>query len=257
MTYRHLLAPIALLQLLAAYLPTALEIAPSIAERATKDGIPPELPLGPFFAIWGVIFLAYIVFAIYALRHDTELSRRLAKPLALAGLGTALWMPLQQIVGNPVLDLLALLPIGWVTWLAAYRFDTMRGLGGSAIKWTADVLTGLLSGWLTVAIAISVPRAGRYLLGQGPTDSEWISLWSVLAVVSTATWVYKRYISRTIWYYTAAAWGLLGIVMNNWLRTDFGYFLWITLAFGLWLIYRRWATGALGSTTSYIAKKSQ
>ena len=200
MTYRRLLMPIAVLQLLSAYLPTALGIAPTIGERATADGIPPELPLGVFFSIWGVIFLAYIVFALYALRKETELTRRLSFPLALAGLGTAIWMPLQQIIGNPVLDLLTLLPIGWATWLAAYRFDTMRGLGGSSIKWTADVLTGLLSGWLTVAIAISVPRAARFLLGQGPTDSEWISLWSVLGVISTATWVYKRRISRTIWY---------------------------------------------------------
>lgn len=256
MIYRKSLLPIAGLQLLAAYLPTALNIAPSIGERATQEGIPPELPLGPFFAIWGLILLAYTIFAIYAFTRATELSRRLAKPLALAGLGTAFWMPLQQIVGNPILDLLAILPIGWVAWLAAYRFDTMRGLGGSAIKWTADVLTGLLSGWLTVATAISVPRAGRYMLGQGPTDSEWISLWSVLAVVSMATAVYKRYISRTLWYYWAAGWGLLGIIMNNWLRTDFGYFLWITLFFGLWLIYRRWATGALGSTSTYLAKQS-
>ena len=251
MTYRKLLLPVAALQLLAAYVPTALDLAPSIGERATAGGIPPELPLEPFFAIWGVIFLAFISFAIYALRRQTELTRRRSAPLVFAGLGTALWMPLQQIVANPLLDLIALLPIAWLAWLAAYRFDTMRGMGGSPIKWTADVLTGLLSGWLTVATAISVPRAGRFVLGQGPTDSEWISLWSVLAVISMATWVYKRRISRTIWYYYAAGWGLLGIVLNNWLRTDFGYFLWITLFFGLWLIYRRWATGATGSTASY------
>lgn len=254
MNDRKLLLPIAIVQLLSAYLPTALDIAPSIGERAIADGIPPELPLGIFFAIWGPIFLAYIGFAIYAWRNETELTRRLSRPLALVGLGTAIWMPVQQIIGNPVLDLLTLLPIGWAAWLAAHRFDTMRGLGGSIIKWTADVLTGLLSGWLTVAIAISVPRAGRYMLGQGPTDSEWISLWSVLGVISTATWVYKNRISRTIWYYVAAGWGLLGIVMNNWLRTDFGYFLWITLFFGLWLIYRRWSTGAIGSTSTYPAQ---
>ena len=85
MTYRKLLLPVAALQLLAAYVPTALELAPSIGERATADGIPPELPLGPFFAIWGVIFLAYISFAIYALRNETELTRRLSAPLAFSG----------------------------------------------------------------------------------------------------------------------------------------------------------------------------
>ena len=156
-------------------------------------------------------------------------------------------MPVQQTIGHPVLDLVLLIPIVWSTWTAAYRFDAMRGLGGSPIKWVADVLTGLLSGWLTVATAISVPKAGRHLLHQGPTDSEWISFWSVLAVISIATYVYKRRISRSHWYYWAAGWGLLGILLNNWLRTGFGYFGWITLFFGLWLVYRRYSRGAAGA----------
>lgn len=243
---RYALLPIAALQLLAAYLPRQLGF-PSIGVRAIEDGIPPELPLGIFFAIWGIIFLAYTSFGIYALRNDTELSRQLSAPLAYTGLLTAIWMPVQQIIGHPVLDLVLLAPIVCFTWIGAYRFDTMRGLGGSPIKWTADVLTGLLSGWLVVATAISVPKAGRYLLDQGPTDSEWISFWSVLAVISVATFYYKRLISRSHWYYWAAGWGLLGILLNNWLRTGFGYFGWITLFFGLWLVYRRYSRGAEGA----------
>ena len=243
---RFLLLPIAMLQLLAAYLPGTLG-APSIGERATADGIPPELPLSIFFAIWGVIFLAYLVFGVYALRNDTELSRRLSGPLVAGGVATAVWMVVQQMIGHPVLDFFLLGPLVWYSWLAAFRFDRMRGLGGSPIKWTSDVLTGLLSGWATVAVAISVPRAGRYVLNQGPTDSEWIAFWSVLLTISMATWVYKDHISRTYWYYWAAAWGLLGILLNNWLRTGFGYFGWITLFFGAWLIYRRLTTIAYGA----------
>ena len=243
---RFLILPIALLQLAAAYIPVQLGY-PSIGERATENGIPPELPPGIFFAIWGIIFLAYIAFGLYAVRHDTELSRRLSYPLLASGIATAVWMLMQQMVGNPVLDLLLLGPFVWFSWLAAYRFDTMRGLGGSAMKWTADVLTGLLSGWAVVAMAISVPRAMRYSLNQGPTDSEWIAFWSVLLTISIASWAYKDHISRTYWYYWAAGWGLLGILVNNWLRTGFGYFGWITLFFGTWLIYRRLTTIAYGA----------
>lgn len=243
---RYSLLPLAGLQLLAAYVPRLLDY-PSIGAQATRDGIPPELPLGPFFAIWGIIFIAYIVFGVYALLRDTELSRRLSGPLAACGLATALWMPTQQILGNPVVDLFLLAPVIYASWLAAYRFDAMRGMGGSSVKWTADLLTGLLSGWASVALAISVPRAARYALNQGPTDSEWIAFWSVLAVISTATFFYKRRISRTVWYYVAACWGLLGILLNNWLRTGFGYFGWITLFFGLWLVYRRLSRGANGA----------
>lgn len=244
--WRYTLLPIAALQLVAAYLPTALGY-PSIGVRAIENGIPPELPLGPFFAIWGIIFLTYIVFGFYALRNETALAQRLSYPLAVSGIVTAGWMPVQQVLGHPVIDLILLFPLIWFSWLAAFRFDQMRGLGGSPIKWTIDVLTGLLSGWACVAVAISVPRAGRYVLGQGPTDSEWIAFWSVLAVISVATYIYKRRISRSLWYYGAAGWGLLGILLNNWLRTGFGYFGWITLFFGLWLIYRRYSRGAAGA----------
>lgn len=245
---RFLILPVALLQLASTYVPEILGY-PSIGVSAIADGIPPELPLAPFFAIWGVIFVCFISFGLYALTYDTELSRRLSAPLVISGTVIAFWTPIQQIVGNPVLDFVLLGPLVWYSWLAAYRFDTMRGLGGSPIKWTADVLTGLLSGWVTVALAISVPRAGRYILNQGPTDSEWIAFWSVLVTLSAATWVYKDHISRTYWYYWAAAWGLLGIVLNNWLRTGFGYFGWITLLFGAWLIYRRATTVAYGAMT--------
>ncbi len=243
---RLFLLPIALIQLVAAYIPSMLGY-PSIGEQATADGIPPELPLDIFFAIWGVIFLTYIGFGIHALRNESELARRLSGPLAMCGIITALWMPIQQILAQPVLDLILLFPFLWFSWLAAFRFDEMRGLGGSPIKWTTDVLTGLLSGWAVVAVAISVPRAARHMLNQGPTDSEWIAFWSVLAVISTATYVYKRRISRTHWYYWAAAWGLLGILLNNAWRTDFGYFTWITFFFGAWLVYRRFSRGANGA----------
>lgn len=243
---RLFLLPIALVQPVAAYVPPMLG-APTMAERTTAAGFPPELPPGLFFSIWSLIFLAYLAFALYALRRDTELSRRLSGPLAICGATTALWMVSQQAIGQPVLDLLLLAPLVWFSWLAALRFDMMRGMGGSAIKWTADLLTGALSGWAVVALAISTPRAGRHMLGQGPTDSEWIAFWSALAVISIATSIYKRTISRTHWYYYAAGWGLLGILANNWSRTGFGYFGWITLIFALWLVYRRATRGANGS----------
>ena len=246
------LLPIALLLLAAAYLPTAMGY-PSIGEQATADGIPPELPLGVFFSIWGPIFIAYISFGFYALRSRTELARRLSGPLAMSGLICAGWMPIQQILGEPVIDLLLLLPLLWSSWLAAYRFDTMRGLGGSPIKWISDVLTGLLSGWTVVAVSISVPRAARHALDQGPTDSEWIAFWSVLSVISIATYFYKRHISQSLWYYWAAAWGLLGILLNNATRTDFGYFAWITFFFGVWLLFRRFTQGANGARRSAVS----
>ena len=243
---RFLILPIALLQLASAYIPNALGY-PDIGTRATQDGIPPELPLGPFFSIWGIIFLAYVTFGLYALRNDTELSRQLSPPLAASGVVTAFWMPSQQIIGNSLLDLILLLPLVYFSWRAAFRFDQMRGMGGSPIKWTSDVLTGLLAGWASVAVSISVPKAGRDLLDQGPTDSEWVAFHSVVVTVAALVYAFRRYVSQGLWFYGAVSWGLLGILLNNFLRTGYGYFGWITGTFALWLIFSRLRKGANGA----------
>ncbi|MEM7006853.1 MAG: hypothetical protein AAF498_13325 [Pseudomonadota bacterium] len=244
---RYLILPASLLQWLAGYVPRQLGLGESIGDRTVADGIPPELPPGYFFAIWGVIFLAYSAVGIYALRNSNELTRQLSAPLVAVGILNSIWILSAEFIGNPVLDFVLIVPPAIAAWAAAYRFDRMRGLGGSSIKWTADVLTGLLAGWLTVATAISVPRASRYLLDQGPTDAEWITLWSVLAVISIGSYIFKRRISRSWWFYIAGCWGLLGILVNNWTRTGFGYFGWIALFFGLWLVYRRLTQGANGA----------
>lgn len=250
---RYLILPAAVLQWLAGYIPRALDLGVSIGERTVEAGIPPELPPGYFFAIWGVIFLAYTAFGIYALRNDDELTQRLASPLVAVGLLNAFWILSAEFIGNPILDLVLIVPPAIAAWTAAYRFDQIRSEAQNLMYRVADILTGLLAGWLTVATAISVPRAGRYVLGQGPTDSEWIAFWSVIAVVSVGSFAFKRWISRTWWFYVAGCWGLLGIVVNNWTRTGFGYFGWITLIFAAWLIFRRLTRGANGtmpSTTS-------
>ncbi|MEO1474951.1 MAG: hypothetical protein AAFS13_01100 [Pseudomonadota bacterium] len=244
---RFFILPAALFQWLAGYVPRALNIGQSIGERTIADGIPPELPPGYFFAIWGVIFLAYTAFGIYALRHETELTRRLAAPLVAVGTLNGLWILSAEFIGNPLLDFALIIPPAIAAWMAAYRFDRMRGLGGSAIKWTADVLTGLLAGWLTVATAISVPRAGRYLFDQGPTDGEWIAIWAVVFVVAVGSYIFKRRISRSWWFYIAGCWGLAGIVVNNWTRTGFGYLGWVALIFAIVLVTRRLTRGANGA----------
>ena len=120
-------------------------------------------------------------------------------------------------------------------------------MGGSAIKWTADLLTGLLAGWATVAMAISLPRLARESFGQGPTDVEWFSIWTVVAFVSAAAWIFRIRVSQTLWFHAALGWGLVGVIVNNWTRTGFGYFGWIAMATGLWIIYRRFSRGARGA----------
>ncbi len=84
---RNALPIIAVGQFLAAGVNAWTGLGVSLGERAQISGVPPELPPGPFFSIWALIFGLYLVFAIYAAAKDEPAPRVLSSPLALAGLG--------------------------------------------------------------------------------------------------------------------------------------------------------------------------
>ena len=90
------LLPIAIVQLIVPALP-ALGIGDPIGDSASEAMMrAPETPLGPFFAIWGVIFLAYLGFAVWAQRSSQYVIRSITPPLAMAGLMSILWMLMRQ-----------------------------------------------------------------------------------------------------------------------------------------------------------------
>ena len=57
-----LLLAVAILQWLAPLLPLSGH-GRTIGAQAVEEGMPPELPPGVFFSIWGVIFTLYLIFA--------------------------------------------------------------------------------------------------------------------------------------------------------------------------------------------------
>ena len=154
-----------------------LGIGESIGSRAVAEGIPPELPIGIFFSIWSVIFLGFLGAAIWHWRAPTHVSEQIAMPLTLAGLGNVIWMISAQSLGWPWLDLLVLFPILYFAWIAAYRLDQTSTYDGTGRSILHGVTVGLLAGWLTVAVSISVPDFGRWVLDRGPSDAVWQSFW--------------------------------------------------------------------------------
>ena len=106
---------------------------------------------------------------------------------------------------------------------------------------------GLLAGWLTVAVSISVPDVGRALLGRGPSDAVWHSLWMALIPATGLAFVFANYVSRNFWYFIALGWGLLGIVVNNWSRLGTHALAIAAAIVGLYILFRRIRFGARGS----------
>lgn len=213
------LIPIAILQFLIPALP-GLGIGEPIGDRAVEGGIPPELPPGVFFAIWGVIFSAYLGFAGLATLRPGYRTERLVVPLALVGLGNILWMLSAQGIDSKWLNAVSLWPMLAIAWWGSFRLDRMGGFDGTAASLLICATVGLLAGWLTVAVGISLPPALRETLGLGASDRVWLSLWTVLVPATLLAGIYARFVSRGLFYYIALGWGLTGIVLNTWSRIE-------------------------------------
>ncbi|MEZ5999214.1 hypothetical protein [Hyphomonas sp.] len=236
-----------LLQPLSGVLAPVLGIGTPIGE-ATRGMAAPEQPLPAFFSIWSLIFGAYIAFAYTSWRHREPWMLRVGAPLAFAGAANIVWMLSAQLIESQPLDFLLLFPIAALSWTAAARFDRMRGMGGSVGKFIADAATGLLSGWILVAISISVPLLIRNLTSYGPTDFLWQMLWIFLATAALGSWTYARYISRSLWFFVAVAWGLIGVIANNWTATGMGWLAIMTGVSGILILGLRLSRGADGTT---------
>lgn len=240
------LIPIAIGQFLVPTLPS-LGFGKTNAERALNQGVPPELPLGVFFSIWGIIFLGYLVTAILANARPEHISERLAPPLALAGIGNIVWMLSSQLIGNVLLDFIILLPILFCIWEAAHRLDRSSGYDGTGRSILHGLTVGLFAGWLAVAVSISIPDVARWVLGRGVSDFIWQSLWMALVPAGLFAWLFASRVSKSLWFFVALAWGLIGIAMNNWYRLETHGLAILTLATGIFVIGRRLHRGARGS----------
>ncbi|MEM1037437.1 MAG: hypothetical protein AAGI14_11825 [Pseudomonadota bacterium] len=244
---RYALFPIAIAQFAAPALP-AMGFGETIGDRATGPGIPPELPLGVFFAIWGIIFTAYLGVAIVAIAKPNIVYDKVAGPLALAGIGNVIWMISAQSFGLSWLDFLLLWPILFVAWEAAYRLHKVGGFNGTGRRLLLCLVVGLLAGWLAVATSISAPEVLRDAFGRGPTDNPWQSLWTALVLAAILAYLFARYVSASLWFYVALSWGLLGIIMNNWTRTEMHALAIMTAVIGLIVIRLRLHLGSEGQT---------
>ena len=211
----RLLLFLAILQFATPALP-ALGLGQSVGSNVLENGVLPEVPPGIFFAIWGVIFTGFFLTSLrFAVAPGHE-SVRLTLPLSICALGNIVWMLNAQFYGSVVASAVILWPTVLASWLAAYRLDRMGGFNGTLTRLLACAATGLLAGWLTVATGISLPAVARLYAGWGPTDEVWLALWIALVPTASMALAFPAFISRSLWFYVALLWGLVGIIITNW-----------------------------------------
>lgn len=241
-----LMGAITLAQPLAGMLAPVFRIGRTMGERAGTGGIPPELPPGPFFFIWLVIFALYLPCTLAAwLAWDRPVVRRATPWLALTGLAGIAWMVSNQLIGWRVLDLALIVPVFALAVTALARALSPREGG-----WAGTVITatsGLLAGWLTMAVSISVAPVLREAMGWGGSDRVWAMAALTLIMAGGLIILVRRTAGRSLFYLAAIAWGLAGIVVNNFTRTGTGLIGWTVIGFAVIGAIALWSARGRGT----------
>lgn len=215
---------------------------------------PSDQPIRGAGNIWTLIAMLGLGFAWSAAqRSEAGWTRQILAPLLLAtvmllfyGLSflfTGADFALSAII-SVIFLIGAILPI----WRGAARMQSIRMMGGSPPKSLADALTGLLSGWLAVLVATTIPQIIRAYSNIGTTDFPWPLLWSALIPLFILTYIFTRFISNSLWYYAALIWGLGAIALNNWLITGTHWLGHIVAVLAIIILYLRLTRGAKGDT---------
>lgn len=212
-----LILALGFLQPLAGALAPVFNIGTPIGD-ATSGTSAPEQPFPAFFSIWSVIFATYAAFGVNGLVRPEEWPRRLGLPLVLAGVGNIVWMLSAQLIASQPLDFVLLAPIFISAWWAAREAEALRGTRSLGFQF-GDAASGLLAGWISVATAISIPLTIRSFTGLAPSDFPWPMFWSTILSAGLFAWIFSSRISKSLWYFVAAGWGILGIAFHNWLET--------------------------------------
>ncbi|MFA5580563.1 MAG: hypothetical protein WDA25_01265 [Paracoccaceae bacterium] len=162
----------------------------------------PAQPVGWAFSIWGVIYIALIAGAGWAVWRPAQSPGwgRAAWPLGISlGIGI-FWI--EAALRAPVIATAMIVP------MAAAAIMAMRRAGPD---WRAWLPMGLYAGWLTAAsgVAVSVVLTGYGL--AGPRVAAIALILVVLAVALTVAATRPR-----IWSYTfGVGWALLGVIVAN------------------------------------------
>ncbi len=174
------------------------------------------VPTGYVFAIWSVIFIGWIAFAIYQFQPSQKESprlRRLGYLFALSGLANAGWLFCWHYnqFGLSVLVMLLLLGLLIASYL---RLDVNRLPVSAAERWSVDIPISVYLGWITVATVANI-TAWLYLIewnGFGISDPAWAVIMLVVASVLGVAMAITR---RDAGYLSVMVWAFIGIAVKQ------------------------------------------
>jgi hypothetical protein len=167
-------------------------------------------PAGYAFSIWGLIFLALTVYAVWQLlpvQRTNPLPDTLAQPLTLASIATALWVVLfaYERLLLSLLTMLVILGALAITYGRARRLV----LAGAAPRWTS-VPFALYLGWISVATTINC-IIGLQRLGWEPALNVSVLLALLLLAVVVGLGLLMSREFQEMVFPLVVAWALVAI----------------------------------------------
>jgi hypothetical protein len=174
------------------------------------------VPAGYVFAIWGLIYLGLIVFAIFqALPSQRENPRLRATGwwVVLGGLANIAWIFLWHYEQFPltVLAMLVLLTSLIITYL---RLEIGRTSVPAAETWAVRIPFSIYLGWITVATVANVTSLLDFLNWEGIGIAPEIWMGIVLAVVLLIT-ALMNFTRRDVAFAVVILWALAGISVKH------------------------------------------
>lgn len=174
------------------------------------------VPAGYVFAIWGIIYIGWIAFAVYQAlpsQKENPRLRRLGWLFALSGLFNAAWLFCwhYNAFGLSVLVMLILLGL----LIAAYlKLNVGRTPVTATEKWTVDIPFSLYLGWISVA---TVANLTDWLYsvnwtGFGLTPQIWAV---IMLVVASLLGLLMTLTRRDSVYVFVLVWSFIGIALKQ------------------------------------------
>ena len=168
---------------------------------------------GYAFAIWGVIYLGLLVYAVrqlLSLKGEGPLVEKFGWPSALGFIGIGLWIVAAAFDAEVATIALIFGALAVLLIPLLQNAAMIRSLpAGDRDRWTVIWPLSLLAGWLTVAAPLNLITVAT---GNGDLPTILApTVWAMIAVVGVvlvALGVTQRI--RTIAYALPVAWGLLG-----------------------------------------------
>jgi hypothetical protein len=174
------------------------------------------VPAGYVFAIWGIIYIGWIVFTIYQFlpaQKESPRLRNLGYLFALSGVFNAAWLFCwhYNLFGLSVLVMLTLLGLLIASYL---KLNVGRSPVGNVEKWSVDVPFSVYLGWISVATVANVTSYLYFInwTGFGLALQAWAVIMLIVACLLGLLMTLTR---RDSAYAFVLAWSFAGIAQKQ------------------------------------------